>query len=155
MNNLPRVSDVMTAKVLAVGPGTSLETAARLFAQKRVSGAPVVEESGAVVGIVSQTDLSDPDRDHGEELGDALYYSLESGVADEHGDPTVARQGTVADVMTPRVLSVHPQASILEAGRTMMTMGVHRLVVVDDQRMLAGIVSVTDIVRGFVEALDR
>ena len=145
----------MTTKVLAVGPATSLETAARLFAQKRVSGAPVVEENGGVVGIVSLTDLVDPDRDRSEHHGDALYYSLHAGLADEHGDPTVSRQGTVADVMTPSVLSVHPQASIVEAGRMMVAMGVHRLLVVDDQRMLAGIVSVIDLVRDFVDQAPR
>ncbi len=146
------VSEVMTAKVLAVTPGTSLESVARLFAQKRVSGAPVVEESGEVVGVVSLTDLSDPDRDRGGELGDGLYYSLHAGLADEHGDPTVRREGTVADVMTPAVLSVAPHESIVEAGRKMVAMGVHRLVVVDDQQLLAGIVSLIDIVRGFVSA---
>ena len=67
----PSVSDVMTHKVFAVSPDTSLETAARLFAQKRVSGVPVVDASGEVVGVVSASDLNDPDRDRGEQVGSA------------------------------------------------------------------------------------
>lgn len=67
----PSVSDVMTHKVFAVSPDTSLETAARLFAQKRVSGVPVVDASGEVVGVVSASDLNDPDRDRGEQVGNA------------------------------------------------------------------------------------
>lgn len=151
----PLVSDVMTKKVLAVSPNTSLETAARLFAQKRVSGAPVVEDSGELVGVVSLTDLADPDRERGGDIGDGLYYSLQAGLADEHGDPTVRRQGTVADVMTPTVLSIPAGASIVAAGRKMVGLGVHRLVVIDEGHLLAGIVSVIDLVRGFVETADN
>ncbi|PRQ02520.1 inosine 5'-monophosphate dehydrogenase [Enhygromyxa salina] len=148
----PLVSEVMTNKVFAVGPDTSLETAARLLAQKRVSGAPVVDDGGEVIGVVSASDIVDPDRERGGELGNAHYYSLESGYADEFGDPSVRREGTVREVMTPTVLSIGPSDSIVEAGRMMVSKGVHRLLVVDEQLMLAGIISVTDIVRGFVQA---
>lgn len=145
----------MTHKVFAVGPDTSLETAARLFAQKRVSGAPVVNARGEVVGVVSTSDLVDPDRDRGDRVGNAHYYSLEGGHADEFGDPTVGREGTVGEVMTQDVLSIEPEQSIVEAGRMMVSKGVHRLLVTDDKQLLVGIVSVMDLVRGFVNARDR
>jgi CBS domain-containing protein len=151
-SRFPKVSDVMTRKVFAVGPGTSLETAARLLAQKRVSGAPVVQADGEVVGFVSLSDLVDPDRDRGEEIGDAHYYLLEGGTALEFGDPTVPREGTVEEVMTLSVLAIEPEASIVEAGRRLVELGVHRMLVVDERRNLVGIVSVIDLVRGFVEA---
>jgi CBS domain-containing protein len=144
------VSEVMTHKVFAVGPDTSLETAARLFAQKRVSGAPVVDASGEVVGVVSASDLIDPDRDRGTQVGNAHYYLLESGLADEFGDPTVGRAGTVREVMTPNVLRIGPDQSIVEAGRMMVSLAVHRLLVTDKRHVLVGIVSVMDLVRGFV-----
>lgn len=147
------VADVMTTKVLAVGPGTSIESAARLFAQRKVRGAPVVEQDGSVIGVVSLTDFADPDRQRGPTYGSSLYYSLEDGLANEYGAHFLWKQGVVADVMTPDVLSIHPNASIVVAGHRMVTMGVHRLLVVDDDRMLAGIVSVTDLVRGFVESV--
>lgn len=147
----PKVSDVMTRKVFAVGPGTSIETAARLLAQKRVSGAPVVLSNGEVVGLVSMTDLVDPDREPGGEIGDAHYYLLEGGAALEFGDPTIPREGTVGEVMTTNVLSVGPELSVVEAGRRMVALGVHRMLVVDEQRVLVGITSVIDLVRGFVE----
>jgi len=147
----PRVSDVMTRKVFAVGPGTSLETAARLLAQKRVSGAPVVLATGEVVGLVSASDLVDPDREPGETTGDAHYYLLEGGAALEFGDPTIPREGTVSEVMTLNVLAIEPELSIVEAGRRMVALGVHRMLVVDESKLLVGIVSVIDLVRGFVE----
>lgn len=147
----PKVADVMTRKVFAVGPGTSIETAARLLAQKRVSGAPVVLANGEVVGLVSITDLVDPDRELGGEIGDAHYYLLEGGAALEFGDPTIPREGTVSEVMTVNVLAVEPELSVVEAGRRMVALGVHRMLVVDEHKVLVGIVSVIDLVRGFVE----
>jgi CBS domain-containing protein len=147
----PQVSEVMTRKVFAVGPNTSIETAARLLAQKRVSGAPVVLASGEVVGLVSLSDLVDPDREPGDEIGDAHYYLLEGGYALEFGDPTIPREGTVGEVMTASVLAVGPELSLIEAGRRMVSLGVHRMLVVDERNMLVGIVSVIDLVRGFVD----
>jgi len=149
-SQVPKVSDVMTKQVFAVGPGTSIETAARLLAQKRVSGAPVVLADGEVVGVVSISDLVDPDRDRGDAIGDAHYYLLTNGAAEEFGDPTVPREGTVEEIMTLSVLSIEPERSILEAGRRMVGLGVHRMLVVNDRKLLTGIISVIDIVRGLV-----
>jgi CBS domain-containing protein len=122
-----------------------------LLAQKRVSGAPVVLANGEVVGLVSITDLVDPDRELGGEIGDAHYYLLEGGAALEFGDPTIPREGTVGEVMTVNVLAVEPELSVVEAGRRMVALGVHRMLVVDEHKVLVGIVSVIDLVRGFVE----
>jgi len=47
----------MTAKVVVVSPGTSLAEAARLFAQGEISGLPVIDADGQVVGIVTESDL--------------------------------------------------------------------------------------------------
>jgi CBS domain-containing protein len=149
--SFPTVSAVMTRKVFAVGPDTSIESAARLLAQKRVSGAPVVSADGEIVGVVSLSDLVDPDREAGSEIGNAHYYLLERGVATEYGDPTIPRDGSVAEVMTQNVLAVAPQMTIVEAGQRMISLGVHRLLVVDEGRQLVGIVSLIDLVRGFVE----
>jgi CBS domain-containing protein len=147
----PKVAEVMTRKVFAVGPGTSIETAGRLLAQKRVSGAPVVLANGEVVGVVSMSDLVDPDREQGGEIGDAHYYLLEGGSAIEFGDPTLPREGTVGEVMTVNVLSIGPELDIVEAGRRMVSLGVHRMLVVDEHKLLVGIISVIDLVRGFVD----
>jgi predicted transcriptional regulator len=144
------VADIMTSKVFAVGPGTSIETAARLLAQKRVSGAPVVQSTGEVVGVVSLADLVDPDRDRGAEVGDAQYYMLEGGSAVVLGDPTIPRDGTVGEIMTVNVLSIHDDIGIVEAGERMLELGVHRLIVVDRAGILSGIVSAVDLLRGFV-----
>jgi len=53
--------------------------------------------------------------------------------------------------MTLNVLAIEPELSIVEAGRRMVALGVHRMLVVDESKLLVGIVSVIDLVRGFVE----
>jgi CBS domain-containing protein len=149
MNRLVR--EFMTSEVLALAPDTSLESAARLLLSKRVTGAPVVASDGAVVGVVSMTDLVDPDRG-GEsgERGFSHYYEISGGYAQEWGDPSTPTTGVVSDVMTTSVLSIEEDAEITDAGRRMLAVGVHRLLVTDAQRQLAGILSMVDVVRGLV-----
>lgn len=54
--------------------------------------------------------------------------------------------------MTPSVIKIGSDQSIVEAGSIMVSRAVHRLLVIDEQHVLVGIVSVMDIVRGFVES---
>lgn len=146
---MQQVKDVMTTTVFAVSPDTSLETAARLLAQKRISGAPVIE-GGRVVGVVSASDLLDPDGDVGEMAGHPLYYRVMDGLAEEMGEHVRVRPGRVTEVMTHAVISIPAEATIVEAASRMLHLGVHRLVVVRRDDELAGVVSTVDLLSGFV-----
>jgi CBS domain-containing protein len=146
---MKRVMDVMTREVFAVAPDTSLETAARLLAQKRVSGAPVISD-GRVVGVVSASDLVDPDVDASAVPGYPLYYRVVDGLAEEIGDHVRLRPGCVRDIMTSGVISVPADATVVEAAARMLQLGVHRLIVVKGIDELAGVVSTVDLLRGFV-----
>jgi CBS domain-containing protein len=146
---MQQVKDVMTTAVFAVSPDTSLETAARLLAQKRITGAPVIE-AGRVVGVISASDLVDPDVDVGEAAGYPLYYRVIGGLAEEMGDHVRIRPGRVTEVMTHAVISIDAEATIVEAASRMLQLGVHRLVVVRRDDELAGVVSTVDLLGGFV-----
>lgn len=146
---MQRVRDVMTTAVFAVSPDTSLETAARLLAQKRISGAPVIE-GDRVVGVISASDLVDPDSDIGDSVGYPLYYRVMDGLAEEVGDHVRVRPGRVVDVMTPAVISIDADATVVEAASRMLQLGVHRLVVVRGEDQLAGVVSTVDLLSGFL-----
>lgn len=148
MNELP-VTEVMTRDVFAVAPETSLETAARLLAQKRIHGAPVLTTDGTVVGVVSLSDLVDPDRERGHEEGHSMYYTLSDGWAAAKGDVVETRGGRVEEVMTPGPLTIEASASIVDASARMLHFGVHRLLVLDEG-VLVGVVSMVDLVRGFL-----
>ena len=140
-----KVKDVMTRNVFAVAPDTSLETAARLLATRRVSGAPVVDREGRPVGVITQTDLVDPDRERSSDPGRSVYYRVGGGPREV--DCEEARgEGVVSDVMSPFVLSVGSEVDVEDAARRMLTDKVHRLLVVDADRIV-GIISTLDVLR--------
>lgn len=145
-----RVADVMTHEVYAVGSDTSLETASRLLTTKHITGAPVVGADGRPVGVVTLADLADPDRARTERDGYSFYYKLESGERQEVGEGRCVSSGRVADVMSPYVLSIHASTELARAGRVMLDDQVHRLLVVDEGK-LVGIVTSIDLLRGFVD----
>lgn len=143
------VGEVMSREVFAVSPDTSLESAARMMATKRITGLPVVED-GRTVGVVSLVDLVDPDREASDELGYSTFYQITDGWAVRQGDVSgPGSEGRVGDVMTPATLSAEESTSVEEAARMMIEWKVHRLLVEKDGE-LTGIVSTMDLLRGFL-----
>ncbi|MFJ9589062.1 CBS domain-containing protein [Streptomyces acidicola] len=144
MHSTPRiVSDVMTHTVAAVGRGAGFKEIVRLLEQWKVSALPVLEGEGRVVGVVSQADLlpkeefrdSEPDRPVG-------FGRL--------ADLVKARAVTAGELMTSPAVTVHADATLAAAARTMAHARVKRLPVVDDHGMLQGIVSRADLLKVFL-----
>lgn len=144
------VQDVMTREVFAVTPDTSLLTTARLFAVRHITGAPVIDRHGRLLGVVTQTDLVDPDRDRTSRLGKSVYYRITDHTDEVRGDDAVSPEGIVADVMSPFVLAIAPDTSLREAAGTMVAEDVHRLLVTRDQE-LVGILTAMDVLRALVQ----
>jgi predicted transcriptional regulator len=143
----PRVADMMTKDVFAVAPETSLIAAARLLANRHITGAPVVDPTGRVIGVLTLADLADPDRSRSDRLGSSLFYYRAHGQLQiAHGEAPVTAEGVVGDVMSPFVLSVSAKASLLDAVRLMLADDVHRLFVLDEGRLL-GIITTMDVLR--------
>ncbi len=139
----------MSREVYAVAADTSLEVATRLLCERHIGGAPVLDEHGLAVGMVTQVDLLSPDRLVTDKIGHAAIYRLaEVGRQLLHGG-RVASPGIVADVMSPYVLSVSPQTPIAQAARLMVAEGVHRLLVTKHGRVV-GILSTMDVLRAVV-----
>jgi CBS domain-containing protein len=139
------VLDIMTTDPLTVAPDTPLKEAARLMVAERISGLPVVE-GGALVGIVTEGDFLR------QEAGrqSPTRYSLLDAL---FGDSTAGEPGaeTVSEVMTDKVISITPDASLGEAARTMANKSVNRLPVVDGDGRLVGIISRADVVNAFTK----
>jgi CBS domain-containing protein len=145
------VGNFMTRRVMTVAPDASIADAARLMLENKVTGLPVVDAEGHVVGIVSEHDLlreMDGDR-HGPHWMRLMIE--DAGLPDGRAQ---LRDRKVSAVMTPNPATVAPASSLAEACRLIEDRGVKRLPVVKDGR-LVGIIARADLVRALAEAIDR
>jgi CBS domain-containing protein len=119
----------MTIEPVVVSVDAPIEEAQRLILDCQVSGLPVVNQHGALVGVVSQTDfmhLASPDVRY-------LIRHKPSGIK-------------VGEVMSRPAVEVAVSTSLAEAARTMVDQRVHRVVVVDDRQRPVGVLSAMDYV---------
>lgn len=154
------VRELMRTEVLTLRPDDSLHAAAEQLEDARVSGAPVVDAAGNLLGVLTLTDIARSEHVSADEgvvtrrmRQPAPYDDLEAeGGEDEELFPTddyetgVLGKLRVADWMTPHVVHVEPEASVAAAARVMLDEAIHRVFVVDGQRLL-GVVSTEDFVR--------
>jgi CBS domain-containing protein len=140
------VKAVMTTEVVTVRPETPLKEVAWLLANHRISGVPVVEPSGAVVGVVSEGDILY--KQGGPGARGPLSWLLDPGGA-AHRAKIDAR--TAADAMTSPAVTVQEWRSVAAAARLMLEERVNRLPVIKKDR-LAGIVTRADLVRAFARS---
>lgn len=147
-----KVRDAMTTELVTTSPEATLKDAARLLAEHHVSGLPVVDADGVVVGVVSEADIVAKEVDE-TPRGSALKRFLEGPPVD---DRFYAR--TVGEAMSSPALTVTTDRSLAYAASTMLAEGINRLPVVDPQGRLKGLVTRSDLVRAFArddEALQR
>jgi CBS domain-containing protein len=127
------VSDVMSAPAVTVTAETSIKQAARLLRDRDVAAVPVVDDTGALVGIVSEIDLL-----RGSLPPDPVAHLLP--VSGDQGAPPVS----VADVMTRDVEVLQPHSDLYDAARSMRRSGIRSLPVVAEGRVV-GVVSRSDL----------
>lgn len=136
-----RVRDLMTMDVKTIRPEASLKEAAREMVERGVSGLPVVDGAGNLVGIITEADFLSRElgRSGRRRLLDSLFV----------GDTPPHEAETVAEAMSTSPVVIYPDASITEAARVMVGHGVKRLPVVDEEGLLIGVVSRADVVNAF------
>lgn len=139
------VGEVMTRNVATVTPETTIAEVAKLFSEKKISGVPVVDKKGIVVGVVSEADLL-----HRTEIQTQRRHSWWSGLFESDAEMAkeFVRQGSrkVSDIMNPDVISVGENATLAAAAESLDKHKVKRLIVLRGEK-LAGIISRADIVR--------
>jgi CBS domain-containing protein len=144
--------DVISTSVVSINPQDTLREAVDTMVENRVSALPVVDARGYCVGVISVTDLLGVTKDLSDELNalsesqgldhEALVQKLEQ--ADVLTEPVKAWMST-------EVVSVGIESTIHNAATQMLRNRVHRLVVLDDQRRLVGVVSTMDLLAAFAE----
>lgn len=139
------VGDVMTTSVITVKRTTPLKDVAGVLIEHGISGLPVVDDVGKVLGVVSEGDFllkaSGPDSVRRHRLG---RRSRDAESRQKKLEATTAE-----DAMTSPAITIRPSQTLTEAARLMSGQLVNRLVVLDGQK-LVGIVTRADLVRAFV-----
>ena len=115
--------DIMTRKVATIHPGASVQEAAQLLDQRRISGAPVVDADDKIIGIITEADIISK----------------------------VDREGLrVADIMSHNVIAVSEETPVSEIAALLTERKIKRVPVVENEK-LVGIVSRADIVHAVAQ----
>ena len=123
-----RVADIMSKKVYTVDFDASAEEAAWGLTRREIGAAPVKNREGQLVGMLTKGDLVDP-----------------------APQKWIKKEATVGDLMDPDVFAVYEDDPALVAVHELVSKNQHRLIVLNTENALVGIVSAMDVVR----ALDR
>ncbi|MGG6293323.1 CBS domain-containing protein [Leptolyngbya sp. AN02str] len=148
------VADVMTRDPVVVHPDTALNEVVRILAERRISGLPVVNADGALVGVISEGDLM------WQESGvtPPAYFMLLDSVIYLENPARYDRElhkalgTTVAEVMTRAkrkgdLVTIQADRPLREAANLMHERDVHRVLVLDSADKLVGIITRGDIIR--------
>jgi len=140
-------ADLMVADPISIRSEASATEAMTLFTDKGIAAAPVIDEAGRPIGVLSRSDL--------------LVHHTQC-VKQQAGEPgytyaptfdSVPRPGaapspaTVTELMTPAVFAVSPSTPVHQVVNDMVGLRVHRLFVVDDAGVLVGVISAMDVLR--------
>jgi CBS domain-containing protein len=142
-------ADLMVPNPVSLRADATIAEAVRLLTQKGITAAPVIDEAGHPIGVLSRSDLLV----HQPEMT-APPHAEASYFQDAHLEATpaapsaaTARQVHVADLMTPAVFAVDPEAPARRVVAEMLALRVHRLFVVDHDGLLLGVISAMDVLR--------
>ena len=113
-----KAKDYMTANLVILSPDTSVMEAIRILLDKGISGAPVVDKMGRLVGLLSEKDC--------------MRVATHAGYYGEAG-------GKVSEFMSPDVITVEGDTSVIEIAKMFMEKPFKRYPVMDDNRLIGSI----------------
>lgn len=145
-------ADLMMPNPMSIRAGATVREAIAALTDHGYSAAPVIDEAGRPLGVLSRADILVHDREKGAKTGAAAYYEradletagerLGAGFHVEAVDGTLVR-----DIMTPAVFSVGPGTPAAKVVEQMLALRVHRLYVVEEDGTLVGVISALDVLR--------
>ena len=151
-----RVADIMQQPVITLSVHSTMAEAARVLCEQDVSGAPVVDEWGRCIGVLSARDFTRRDQEQPCGEGMAARGEEFSLSQDEFRGPMQIHyvpEDSVERYMSASTQTIEANASLREAARYMTEGHVDRLIVVDDASQPVGVVSTHDLLRTWVQEL--
>ena len=147
-----RVKDIMVKEVITIQKDASVEELSELLLKNKISGVPVIDSDGKLVGIATEGDLIIKDSDlHFPQyfkLLDSIIY-LES--LNKFKKNLKKFLGTkVEDVMTAKIRTVKEETPVSEAANMMIKYNINRVPVLDSKDEMVGIVTRADIVKSMI-----
>lgn len=153
--------DLMSAPVITLPQDATISEALALFEDEDISGVPVVDEVGHVVGVLSQDDVARDEHLRKDRLETGRDWSFSEPdenlenqereiLAREDYSPEMLGRDTVADWMNPRLVSVAPGTPLKAVCGVMRREGIHRVLVME-RRRLKGIITSSDVVAWLAE----
>jgi CBS domain-containing protein len=143
------VADVMTPDPITIKAQAPLQEAVEVLAEKRISGLPVLDDQGKLVGIISETDLM------WQETGvdappyimflDSVIYLQNPARYEKEIHKALGQ--TVGEVMSDKPISIYPHQTLKEAAHLMHEKKIRRLPVINDDGQVIGIITQGDIIR--------
>ena len=146
-----KAKDIMNTNVVVVSPDTTVEELGRLFIEKGISGAPVVDSDKRLFGIVTENDLINQNR----RFHIPTLIRLFDALIPIEGSATIEKEirrmsaSKVSEICTRNVITVDPETSLQDIATIMSEKGVHLLPVLSSGR-LAGIIGKMDVIKGTV-----
>lgn len=149
---------VMNPDVITVRDDMTVQEVAAFLTENQISGAPVEDGEGRLIGVVSYTDIaraaSDPNALEPPALEPEFFTrgweEAPLSVEDLRGMHVTVPSLTVAEIMTPRLHSIGEDATVAEAARMMLDAHIHRLLVTSGHKVV-GVLTTFDLLRLLVE----
>jgi len=137
------VGEIMTTKVVTIPLKSKLKDVVKILQENGISGAPVVNEEGELVGVVSEKDVFKALYPSHAEFYDSPGIWVDLDTLEERTRDNI--HTPVESFMTTEVVTVNAKASLMQVGSMMMVRGIHRIIVMGNENSIQGIVTRRDI----------
>lgn len=137
------VGQIMTTKVVTIPLKSKLKEVAKILKENGVSGAPVVDAEGGLVGVVSEKDVFKALYPSHAEFYDSPGIWVDLDALEERTRDSIYK--SVENFMTKEVITVNAKTSLMQVGSMMMVRGIHRIIVTGNGNNIQGIVTRRDI----------
>lgn len=151
---LLQATDLMSPNPVSIHRDASVGEAIALLTDRGFGAAPVIDEAGRPIGVVSRTDILIHECECARPTGmqDAADWDVFPGPSRLQGSSTAAADPTtVAEIMTPTIFTVSQETPAREVVKRMRELKVHHLFVIDADSALVGVISPLDVLRHLEE----
>ncbi len=149
---MPTARDIMTTEVITIKKGASIEDLANLFIEHKVNGIPVENDNGDVIGMVTEGDLIEQNKN----LHIPTVIALFDAVIPLEGQKTFESEvkrltaSKVEDIYNDKVVSVTPEENVQDIGTLMAEKDIHTIPVIEQGKLL-GIIGKVDVIKAMTK----